>query len=60
MSESQKARNKRKNTELALWRGRAVEAALMACEICKRHEIPEDDDCRNCRMMQIQQQAGKE
>ena len=42
--------------ELARWRGRAIEAAEMACSKCKVADL---DLCRHCRMEKIRQEAGQ-
>lgn len=41
--------------ELAKWRGRAIEAAQEACTICQSHVHPDGDDCRICRIRQLQE-----
>jgi hypothetical protein len=42
-------------TELAKWRGRAVEACETACQNCRNTDL---DLCRYCRMEKIRQEAG--
>jgi len=44
--------------ELAKWHGRAIEAAQEACAICKAHVRPDGEDCRVCRMQEMQK-GGK-
>ena len=41
--------------ELALWRGRAVEAVEMACQLCRNNDL---ELCRHCRMEKIRKEAG--
>lgn len=40
--------------DLAKWKGRAIEAAQQACSICKAHVRPDGEDCRVCRMREMQ------
>ena len=40
--------------EIAKWRGRAVEAAEMACSMCRNNDL---DLCRHCRMERIRREA---
>lgn len=42
--------------ELAKWRGRAIEAAEMACSKCKMTDL---ELCRHCRMEKIRKEAGQ-
>lgn len=41
--------------ELAKWRGRAIEAAEMACMKCRNTDL---ELCRFCRMEKIRKEAG--
>lgn len=41
--------------EVALWRGRAVEAVEMACQNCRNNDL---ELCRYCRMEKIRKEAG--
>lgn len=41
--------------ELALWRGRAIEAVEMACTNCGNNDL---ELCRYCRMERIRKEAG--
>lgn len=41
--------------ELARWRGRAIEAAEMACMKCRNTDL---ELCRYCRMEKIRKEAG--
>lgn len=41
--------------EAAKWRGRAVEAAEVACELCRASD---PEQCRYCRMEKIRKEAG--
>lgn len=41
--------------EVALWRGRAVEAVETACQHCRNNDL---DLCRYCRMEKIRKEAG--
>ena len=41
--------------ETAKWRGRAVEAAEVACELCRASD---PEQCRYCRMEKIRKEAG--
>ena len=40
--------------ELAKWRGRAIEAAETACQMCRASD---PELCRHCRMEKIRQEA---
>jgi hypothetical protein len=42
--------------DLAKWRGRAIEAAEMACSKCKMTDL---ELCRHCRMEKIRKEAGQ-
>lgn len=42
-------------TELAKWRGRALEAVEMACQGCTNNDL---ELCRYCRMEKIRQEVG--
>ena len=42
--------------ELAIWKGRAVEAAEQSCMLCRHSDL---DLCRHCRMEKIRKEAGQ-
>ena len=42
--------------DCAKWRGRAIEAAEMACNYCRRSD---PELCRHCRMEKIRKEAGQ-
>ena len=42
--------------DLARWRGRAIEAAEMACGKCGNTDL---ELCRHCRMERIRKEAGQ-
>ena len=41
--------------EVAKWRGRAIEAAEMACQQCRHADL---DLCKHCRMEKIREEAA--
>ena len=45
--------------ELAKWKGRAIEAARMACDNCEEYREGKTP-CKGCRMKQILEEAGSE
>ena len=43
--------------ELAMWKGRAVEATEQSCQLCRHSDL---DLCRHCRMEKIRKEAGQQ
>jgi len=41
--------------DVARWKGRAIEAAEMACQQCKNVDL---ELCKHCRMEKIREEAG--
>ena len=41
--------------DVAKWKGRALEAAEVACQLCKHTNL---DLCKHCRMEKIREEAG--
>ena len=41
--------------DVARWKGRAIEAAEMACQQCRHADM---ELCKHCRMEKIREEAG--
>jgi predicted metal-binding protein len=41
--------------DIAKWKGRAIEAAETACQLCKQTDL---ELCKHCRMEKIRKEAG--